>query len=191
MTSQLELSAFERALRWEIADPHPLLVIEQAAALVGSMLRRWPMSPAETERLLRELHADLTADRLNVDTVRVERDFERAAVKPLPPRVVQDPREHGTMRGWRQHKWHDDPVCDECRGAYNADRRERARKRREDNGLVSRQQTQAPCGTVSAKKRHWARGEACEACNYIPRGLQVEPTRNVWGGPLDDTPPGP
>ncbi|MFE6853464.1 hypothetical protein ACFVDH_22070 [Streptomyces sp. NPDC057674] len=48
-----------------------------------------------------------------------------------------DPIEHGTPRGFYQHRKRNDPLCQPCRTAYNADRRE---KRQRAQGATPSQQ---------------------------------------------------
>jgi len=59
----------------------------------------------------------------NREKKRIER--EKAGVKP---RQIL-PREHGTLRGYRQHKSLGEPKCDPCKEAHNADERARRAKR--------------------------------------------------------------
>jgi hypothetical protein len=54
-----------------------------------------------------------------------------AEVEPAPPTRC-GPIQHGTYAGWMAHRRRGIPICDECRAAHNAYRRERhAAARRE------------------------------------------------------------
>jgi hypothetical protein len=52
-----------------------------------------------------------------------------AWVNGRTPRQTRYPREHGTLRGYRQHSYRDpyDPPCALCRAAHAADRADRRR----------------------------------------------------------------
>lgn len=69
------------------------------------------------------------------------------------------PREHGTVKGYRQHARRKEPTCEPCRVAMRPLWKQADLKRQR-----RRVELEAPCGTSSAYRRHLRRGESCEMC---------------------------
>lgn len=69
-------------------------------------------------------------------------------------------REHGTVKGYRQHARRGEPSCEPCRIAMRPLWKEADRRRNR-----RRVELEAPCGTTAAYRRHLRRGEYVdEAC---------------------------
>lgn len=52
---------------------------------------------------------------------RIRRAAAGKARGPIPPPGELARREHGTVKGWRQHHHHGDETCQACRSAYAID----------------------------------------------------------------------
>ena len=78
---------------------------------------------------------------------------------------------HGTTGGYDWHTRYGVPMCDDCREAKNAARRERRAERNRENGITPRAE-KAACGTASGYDRHLretGKGTACEPCKKAKR----------------------
>lgn len=147
----------------------PASIVSQAAASGGRDTKKDPMRPQRIKA-------------------------EPKVMEPKPPKPKKDPAprkrvlvgrygpapkpiEHGTERGAVMHARRKEPVCPECREAYNATRRQRDRERRVKQGLPevgSPGPARKPInhGTEVGYRLHKRRGE--EPCAECHQGALVE-----------------
>lgn len=103
-----------------------------AAELVGTVRDYGPESVAEVLARVPGGRHDALAVVLAamVDPEQTARDL-LSWIDREPPRQTRYPREHGTLRGYRQHSYRNpyDPPCAPCRAAHAADRAARRTSR--------------------------------------------------------------
>lgn len=128
------------------------------------------------------------AERLGCHRNTIRADLEAMEIIPTPE-VKRGPKpkpfEHGTERGYRQHRRRDIPLCAECREAHNTHVRERARKRRGDTTpeppkIINRKRLATPapdCGTPEAKRRQRRAGQVCPTCAARTRRARADRAR--------------
>lgn len=79
------------------------------------------------------------------------------------------PAECGTEAGYKRHRRHDEPTCEDCRRAVRDAQTDRAARHAAGTPVATRAKV-APCGTPAGYARHRNKGEdACDRCTAANR----------------------